>query len=188
MALLCYNSNMKKLKFPKCKINKKSILILNKKNIINNIDFDKGFLAYNNLEEIDLTNVEFEKGAGKDMFKKNTVKKIILPEKIKKLSEQQLKDIFNDSDIKFIKIGEYELKIEEYDKIELFIKDPKNYLDGRKTIKELYYNTFKVNNNNNKTSTTDQNKDIKKNTPKCNNCCMVFLKCFKSCCCCKRNV
>lgn len=188
MALLCYHSQMKKIKFPKCKIKKRSILILDKKNIINNVDLDQGFLAHNNLGEIDLTNVEFERNAGKNMFKKNTVKKIILPENMKNLSKQQLKDIFNDCKINIIVIGEYELKIEEYDKIELFIKDPENYLKGREMIKKLYYNEPIKNNNNNNNNNIDQNKDIEENTPKCNNCCMTFLKCFNSCCCCKRNV
>ena len=187
MALLCYHSQMKKLKFPKCKIKKRSILILEKKNIINNVDLDQGFLAYNNLEVIDLTNVEFVEGAGKDMFKKNTVKKIILPENIKKLSKQQLRDIFNDSDIKIIKIGDYELKIEEYDLIENFIKDPQNYLKGREMIKKLYYNELIKNNNNNNNNDIDQDKI--KNTPPNNSCITCCTKCFSSCCCCcKRNV
>ena len=183
MALLCKDSNMKKLKFPKCKIKKKSILILNKKNIINNVDLDQGFLAYNNLEEIDLTNVEFVEGAGKDMFKKNTVKKLILPENMKNLTEQQLRDIFNESNIKFIKIGEYELKIEEFDKIELFIKSPEDYQKCREMIKKLYYNEHITNNNNNN---IDQSKI--KNIPPDNSCINCCAKCLSKCCCCKRNV
>jgi len=182
MALLFKDSNIKKINFPNFKIKKDSKVCIDKNGLSPDKYKEKGILLNSDLEEIDLTNVEFEEGAGKNMFKKNTVKKLILPENMKKLSKQQLKDIFNDSDIKIIKIGDYELKIEEYDLIENFIKDPQNYLKGREMIKKLYYNEPIKNNNNNNNSDIDQDK-IKNTTPNnsCINCC---TKCFSSCCCC----
>ena len=185
MALLCFNSKMKKLKFPKCKIYKESILILNKKNIIIGKKVDGGILTNSVLKELDLSNVEFEEGSGKDMFKNNTLDTLILPENIKNLSEQSLKDILNNSHIKTVKIGKYELNIEEYDKIELFIKNPEEYLKSREMIKKLFYNTLETDNNNNNNdcndNNNDQNKDIKNN----NQCLSCFLLFFKCCCCCK---
>ena len=183
MDLLCEDSKMKKLKFPKCIIYKRTKFISDKKDSKEDTCIDEGFLANNNLEEIDLTNVEIKEGAGEGMFKKNTVKKLILSEKIKNLSEQQLRAIFNESDIKIIKIGKYELKIEEYDQIAQFIKNSEDYLKGREKIKEIYYyskNNNNNNNNNNNSSTYDiKDKDISN--------CKCCLTCMNNCCICKKN-
>lgn len=179
MALLFMDSKMKKIKFPKFKIKKDSQVYINKNGLSHYRYKETGILSNSDLEEIDLSNVEFEKGAGKDMFKKNTVKKIILPENMKNLSEQEIRDIFNDSNVKIIQIGKHILTVQEFDKIELFIKTPEDYLKGREMIKKLYYNEPITNNNNNN---IDQNK-IKDIQPKtCITCCG---QCLSNCCCCK---
>ena len=179
MALLFYDSKMKKIKFPKFKIKKDSQVYIDKNGLSPYQYKETGILTNSDLEEIDLSNVEFEKGAGKDMFKKNTVKKIILPENMKNLSEQEIRDIFNDSNVKIIQIGKHILTVQEFDKIELFIKTPEDYLKGREMIKKLYYNEPITNNNNNN---IDQNK-IKDIQPKtCITCCG---QCLSNCCCCK---
>lgn len=124
------NSKIKEIKFPKCKISECT-------RFSDLGDDNNGFLINNNLESIDLSNITFEKGAGKGMFANNKIKKIILPKTISKLEIENLIDIFRDSEIKNIEIGGYELKnITKSDKIHIFIKNPEEYLKYRKIIQK----------------------------------------------------
>lgn len=124
------NSKIKEIKFPKCKISECT-------RFSDLGDDNNGFLINNNLESIDLSNITFEKGAGKGMFANNKIKKIILPKTISKLEIENLIDIFRDSEIGNIKIGGYELKnITKSDKIHIFIKNPEEYLKKRSIIQE----------------------------------------------------
>ena len=123
------NSNIKNIKFPKCKISKETTVYENYSK--------KSFLKENNLESIDLSQVTFEKGAGENMFYDTKVKKIIFPESMKNLDKKDLEDIFKNSKIENIKIGEYELNnIDKFDEIPIFIKNPIEYLNKRNEIKE----------------------------------------------------
>ena len=176
MVSLCNGSKMKKLKFPKCKINKSTKIILYKKDMTGE-KMNEGILTNSDLEEIDLSNVEFEEGAGKDMLKNNTLKKLILPENMKNLSEQSLKDILNNSHIKTVKICEYELNIDEYDKIELFIKNPEEYLISM--MKKLFYNGC-----NNEDYGYNKFKYKNEDNLKSNSSFSCFSQFFKCCCCC----
>ena len=118
-----------KVPFPKCKISKETTVYENYSK--------KSFLRENNLESIDLSQVTFKKGAGKNMFYDTKVKKIIFPESMKNLDKKDLEDIFKNSKIENIKIGEYELNnIDKFDEISIFIKNPIEYLNKRNEIKE----------------------------------------------------
>ena len=123
------NSKIKKIKFSKCKIMKYTRF--------SDLGGNKGFLINNNLESIDLSNITFEKDAGKGMFANNKIKEIILPETIRTLEVENLMDIFIDSEIENIKIGCYELNnITKSDKIHFFVKNPKEYLKNRNIIQK----------------------------------------------------
>ena len=168
----------KKIKLPNLKIKKDSKVCIDKNSLSTDEDKEKGILKNNNLEEIDLSNVEFEVGAGENMFKNITIGKIILSVNMKNLSEQQLKNIFKDCKISIIVIGVYELKVEEYDKIELFIKDPAIYLKDRENIKNSYKKhiiskitvSIKTNNNNQDGDKKDVNRG---------KCCLCIMRCYR---------
>ena len=150
------NSNIKTIKFPKCKISKETTVYENYSK--------KSFLKKNNLESIDLSQVTFEKGAGENMFYDNKVKKIIFPESMKNLDKKDLDDIFKNSKIENIKIGEYELNnIDKFDEIPIFIKNPIEYLSKRNEIKEK--NKIKPSSNSevDKENTKNNEKDIETN-------------------------
>ena len=171
-------SKIKKIKFPKIIIKKDTEVYSDE--IYNGISKKIGFLANNKLEEVDLSNFEFERGSGKYMFYNTELEKVILPANMKNLSEEELKDIFCNHKIKCIQIGDKILQdIEEFDLIHIFIREPEQYIKGRETIKKLY--------NYNKSTESDKKMtdDVKiEDIPKVDGNC--FLCCAKCCICCNQ--
>lgn len=132
---------LKKVKFPKIKITKDTEVSYKGKN-----GKTCGILADCDIEELDISQVTFEKNTGTNMFAGYFARNIIFPENMKDLSEQQLRNIFNN--IRDIggrcKIGQHELEYSEcYDDIVMFIKNTEYYIKTiHKARKDMYMNTF----------------------------------------------
>ena len=150
---------LKKVKFPKVEIKK------NTKLINHFYDGYHGPFTGSEIDELDMTQVKFEKDAGKDMFSGTKIKKIILPESMNKLRPEHLSSIFDNITLESCKIGKYEIKIKEYDNVINFIQSPAEYIEFEpERIKE--YNFLKCNGN--------------IDVPKVGGCC-----CCANCNCCK---
>ena len=132
-------------------------------------------LMTNNLKELNLSNIKFNKYDKYNYFTNllpENIKKIILPKHCFPDDFNINKDFTINSKIEEVECDGEKIKLEEYDDLRKFVNDPKTYIN--KTRNELKTNYENLKNQQNQKNIQIDN--IKENT-----CCTIFAKC----CCCK---